>query len=229
MRFAAFIVGLLGLGVLHATPVVESIQGQLVLTRVLTRQRVVLPEYSVRGVTPPRRPDTRIAVREWDRVAVYLEGGNPPKAAPINATMTQSAQRFDPEMLVVPVGSVVSFPNSDPVFHNVFSLSRIREFDLGYYPAGQTRTVKFTAPGVVQVYCHLHSDMSASILVVPNGWYVRPDENGAFAFSAIPPGNYQVVVWHRSAGFFRKPIQISSGTTAKVSVEILLVNSVTGI
>src|SRR5882724_12897564 len=79
-RFAAFIVGLLGLGVLHATPVVESIQGQLVLTRVLTRQRVVLPEYSVRGVTPPRRPDTRIVVREWDRVAVYLEGGNPPKA-----------------------------------------------------------------------------------------------------------------------------------------------------
>ena len=229
MRFMVLVVSLFALSGLNATPPAESIQGQLVLTRALTRRRVVLPEYSVRGATPAKRPEINGAIREWDRVAVYLEGGNPPKAAPINATMTQSNQRFDPEMLVVPVGSIVSFPNSDPVFHNVFSLSKVREFDLGYYSAGQTRTVKFSTAGIVQVYCHLHSDMSASILVVPNAWYTRPDGNGAFSFSGIPPGAYQVVVWHRSAGFFRQQIQVSAGSMTKVSVEIPLAVSEAGL
>jgi hypothetical protein len=125
-------------------------------------------------------------------------------------------------MVVVPVGSTVSFPNSDPIFHNVFSLSRVRKFDLGFYPEGQTRLVKFDKPGVVQVYCHLHPDMNAAILVVPNAWYTRPDEKGAFAFSGIPIGTYQMVVWHKAAGFFRKEIQVSEGTPTKVSMEIPL-------
>jgi len=198
-----------------------EIRGQLVITRTLTRQRVVLPIYQDRAVTPHKHPEGTVnAINEWDRVVVYLEGDRPPKASPITATVNQSGERFDPDLVIVTVGSTVSFPNLDPIFHNVFSLSKVRNFDLGFFPAGETRTVRFDKPGVVQVYCHLHPDMNASILVVPNAWYTRPTNQGTFAFSGIPPGNYQVVAWHRSAGFFRKRIQVSQSGIAKLSMEI---------
>jgi plastocyanin len=201
----------------------QDIHGQLAFSRPLTRQRVVIPTYEVRGVTPRKVADIGSApADEWQRVVVYLEGKNAPEGRRIVATVNQRGERFVPEMVVVPVGSTVSFPNSDPIFHNVFSLSRVRKFDLGFYPEGQTRLVKFDKPGVVQVYCHLHPDMNAAILVVPNAWHTRPDEKGAFAFSGIPAGTYQMVVWHKSAGFFREEIQVSEGTPTKVSMEIPL-------
>jgi plastocyanin len=204
-----------------ATAFAEDIQGELSITRVLTKQRVVLPIYEVRGVAARKHPSTANApAKEWDRVIVYLEGDNPPLAEPSNRTINQSGGRFEPETVVVPSGSTVAFPNFDPIFHNVFSLSKVRQFDLGFYPSGQTRSVKFDKPGVVQVYCHLHPDMNAAILVVPNAWYVRPNESGVFSFSGIPPGSYQLVVWHKSAGFFRKRIQVSAGSPTKVSMEI---------
>lgn len=118
-----------------------EIRGHLVITRVLTRQRVVLPTYQVRGVTPHNHSEATgnggIVINEWSRVAVYLETDKPRNATPVTATVSQNGERFDPELVIVPVGSSVSFPNFDPVFHNVFSLSKVREFDLGYFPAGQ--------------------------------------------------------------------------------------------
>ena len=199
----------------------ENIIGQLVITRTLTKQRVVLPAYQDRGVTVHKHEEAG-TVNEWERVVVYLEGDRAPRATPVTSTMTQRGEHFNPELLVVPVGSTVSFPNADPIFHNVFSLSKVREFDLGYYPAGETRSVRFDKSGIVQVYCHLHPEMNASILVVPNSWYVRPTSQGAFSFSGIPAGNYQVVAWHRSAGFFRKQIQVPQNGVVKVSMEIPL-------
>jgi plastocyanin len=204
----------------------EDLRGQLSITRVLTKQRVTLPAYQVRGVTPATHAEEANRVlSEWDRVVVYLEGDRAPEAAPVTAAVNQKGQKFDPEIVVVPAGSTVSFPNADPIFHNVFSLSKARQFDLGFYPAGQTRAVRFDKPGVVQVYCHLHPDMNAAILVVPNAWYARPDNRGAFSFSGIPPGTYQVVVWHKSAGLFRKRIQVAAGAGAKVEMEIPIQSS----
>jgi len=81
--------------------------------------------------------------------------------------------------------------------------------------------VNFNKVGVVQVFCHLHPDMNATILVVPNAWYTRPNEHGAFTFTGLSPGAYQVVVWHQAAGFFRKRIQVSEGA-ARISMEIPL-------
>jgi plastocyanin len=222
MRLIAVMIGGLIAGTTIPAAAAQEIQGQLAITRTLTKQRVVLPAYTLRGVSPHQHEVAPSPVNEWERVVIYLESDKAPAAAKLTATLNQTGQRFDPELLVVPVGSAVSFPNLDPIFHNVFSLSRARQFDLGNYPSGKTRTVTFEKPGVVQVFCHLHPDMSATILVVPNAWYTRPDERGAFTFSSIPSGNYQVVVWHKSAGMFSKRIQISPGNVAKVSMEIPL-------
>ena len=226
MRLSALtLIGGMIVGTMAPGAAAQEIQGQLAITRTLTKQRVVLPAYSVRGVTPHKHEAAPKPINEWDRVVVYLEADNAPAAARIVATLDQTGQRFEPEMLVVPVGSSVSFPNSDPIFHNVFSLSRSKEFDLGFYPAGKTRIVKFNKAGVVQVFCHLHPDMNATILVVPNAWYTRPNEHGAFTFTGLPPGAYQVVVWHQAAGFFRKRIQVSEGGAARISMEIPLAGS----
>lgn len=222
MRLSVLMI--LGMLVGAMAPAVDppSIQGQLTITRTLTKQRVVVPAYSVRGVSPKKNAPAPGPVNEWERVVVYLETAQAPAANKIVATLDQSGERFQPEVLAVPAGSSVSFPNSDPIFHNVFSLSKAREFDLGFYPAGQTRVVKFDRPGVVQVFCHLHPHMNATILVVPNAWYTRPGNNGAFSFSNLPAGSYRVVVWHKTAGLFKKQIQVSDGTIAKVSMEIPL-------
>ena len=122
----------------------------------------------------------------------------------------------------MPVGSTVSFPNSDPIFHNVFSLSKVKAFDLGYYPAGQTRTVRFDRAGIVQVFCHLHSNMSAAIVVVPNAWSTRPDRDGAYALRSIPRGRYRLIVWHKSAGFFEREIDLRAFDSLPVDFNIPL-------
>jgi hypothetical protein len=125
------------------------------------------------------------------------------------------SQRF-----VVPVGSTVSFPNFDPIFHNVFSLSKAKSFDLGYYPAGQTRTVKLERAGVVQVYCHLHPQMTAAILVAPNAWHTKLQTDGTFSLSGIPAGTFTVIAWHKSAGFFRRTVQVSEAGSVEVDFTI---------
>jgi plastocyanin len=219
MRLIALMIGGLIAGATSPASA-QDIQGQLAITRTLTKQRVVLPAYTLRGVSPHKHDAAPSSIKEWERVVVYLENDKAPAATKFNATLNQNGQRFEPEMLVIPVGSTVSFPNSDPIFHNVFSLSKARQFDLGNYPSGQTRSLTFDKAGVVQVFCHLHPDMNATILIVPNAWYTRPDERGAFTFSGLPPGTYQVVVWHKSAGFFRQRIQVSQGSVAKISMEI---------
>ena len=225
MRPLIFFISCLAISVATFAGIADGgIRGHLAITRVLTKQRVVLPAYPDRGVAAHSHNESAGAApkidNEWNRVVVFLESDSLSTPKPVTATVSQSDERFDPDMVIVTAGSTVSFPNSDPIFHNVFSLSKVREFDLGYYPAGATRTVKFDKPGVVQVYCHLHPNMYASILVVPNNWYVRPSDQGNFEFSSIPPGNYQVVVWHKSAGLFRKRIQVTPGGVASLSMEI---------
>jgi plastocyanin len=220
MRLTALMISGLLVGALAPAADIQSIHGQLTITRSLTRQRVVLPAYSVRGVSPKKNAPAPGPVNEWERVVVYLETDKAPVANKIVAALDQTGERFQPEVLAIPAGSSVSFPNSDPIFHNVFSLSKTREFDLGFYPAGQTRVVRFDKQGVVQVFCHLHPHMNATILVVPNAWYTRPSDNGTFSFSNLPAGNFRVVVWHKAAGFFKKQIQVVDGAITTVSMEI---------
>jgi len=110
--------------------------------------------------------------------------------------LAQKDQSFVPRVLAIPVGASVDFPNLDPIFHNVFSVSPVKRFDLGKYPRGQSRRVTFSKAGLVQVYCDIHANMAAFILVLPNPAYARPDDQGAFALPDLPPGTYTLKVWH---------------------------------
>src|SRR5438105_4314629 len=132
------------------------VRGRVVITHALTKKRVALHNYQMRGVTlaPQEReesPPGNSDLNELAGVVIYLEGSAVNSGTPGKSTLTQRNRHFEPEVTVITVGSTVSFPNADIIFHNVFSLSKAKRFDLGYYPAGQTRTVKFDHPGVVQV------------------------------------------------------------------------------
>jgi plastocyanin len=140
----------------------------------------------------------------------------PLSATPLEARIEQKNRRFLPDVLIVPAGSTVSFPNSDTVFHNVFSLSKLKAFDLGNYPQGQTRSVAFPQPGLVFVYCRLHPNMTAAIMIAPNQWCTKSDAAGRFMLSGVPPGTRTVVAWHKAAGFFRKKIQVDERRGATV-------------
>jgi plastocyanin len=200
-------------GGLHA----QAITGTILIKRRLTKPSVTasVPVYQRGAVVDLGKdgdPDPLAAERA--RVVVYLEGPVPVGAAE-SAGQTEQIQqlnrRFVPDMVVVPVGSTVSFPNMDPIFHNIYSLSKPKSFDLGAYDKGQTRTVTFPKPGIVEIYCHLHPNMQATVVVTPNRFYAQPDRDGQYRIPDVPPGQYTLVAWHRTAGFFRKTITVTAG------------------
>jgi plastocyanin len=197
----------------------ETIEGTVSVTKKLTKRRVTaaLPLYQ-RGAAvelSSDRPEDSLAF-ERERVVIYLEGRH---AAPNPTTsiIEQQNRKFIQDTIVIPAGSKVSFPNLDPIFHNVFSLSKAKSFDLGNYPKGEARTVTFQEPGIVFVNCHLHSNMAATIVVTPNEWNARADRDGHFNLKDVPPGEYTAVAWHKAAGFFRKQIQVTPGQTTKLN------------
>ncbi len=199
----------------------ETISGTILIKKKLTRRNVTA-EVSVyqRGTEAQlgKDPEQDPLAYERAHVVVYLEGPGPSdsaaRAATAPAQIAQLGRRFSPDLVVIPVGSTVSFPNMDPIFHNVFSLSKARSFDLGSYDKGETRRVVFPKAGIVDVYCHLHPNMAATIVVTPNRWYAQPGPSGEFRIDDVPPGVYTIVAWHRFAGFFRKSITVSPGRGA---------------
>ncbi len=200
-----------------------SIEGSIVIKRKLTKRKVTATAgLYTRGpsVKLQADPDTDPLAYERSHVVVYLEGQLP--SQPVAASMEQKGRRFIPELLVVPVGSTVSFPNLDAIFHNVFSLSKPKVFDLGNYPKDQTRTVTFTTAGGVYIYCHLHPDMAAAVVVAPNQWCTRADEAGRFVLPSLPAGRYTAVAWHKAAGFFRQTVDAGPGRNAPVQFVIPL-------
>jgi plastocyanin len=207
---------------LAASAQAQNITGTIQIKAKLTKRRVT-PSVSIyqRGeaVDLGKDPAQDPLEFEQSRVVVYLEGPGPADSAPSNPAkfkIEQLNRRFAPDLLVVPVGSTVSFPNMDPIFHNLFSLSKPKSFDLGSYDQGESRDVFFPKPGIVEIYCHLHPNMAATIVVTPNRWYAKPDRTGQYQIPDVPPGKYTVVAWHKSAGFFRKEIVVESGHDSKV-------------
>ena len=148
------------------------------------------------------------------RAVVYLDPA--PRAAfdvsdDRRARMDQKNETFIPHVLAIVAGTTVDFPNSDPTYHNVFSLSKTQRFDLGRYAAGRSKAVRFDQPGIVRVFCDIHSHMSAFILVFSHRYFAVTDEDGRYRIDNVPPGSYSVVAWHESLPSETKRVLVTDG------------------
>jgi len=150
-------------------------------------------------------------VSDLRRAVVYLETA--PAAAleardPGRGRMDQRNETFLPHVLAVDAGTLVDFPNNDSTYHNVFSLSRAKRFDLGRYARGKSKAVRFDRPGVVRVFCDIHSHMSAFVLVFSHPFYAATDDDGRYRIDNIPPGTYTVAAWYEGAAREARTISI---------------------
>jgi plastocyanin len=151
-------------------------------------------------LTNSRNPAARH--HDYSGVVIWLEpaSGSLPKNLPSRrAEMKQKDKSFQPHVLAIPVGSTVDFPNLDPIFHNAFSNFAGKRFDVGLYAPGTSQSVVFGTPGIVRVFCNIHPTMSAIIAVVPTVWYDVTKASGKFAIAGIPPGDYQLHIFHERA------------------------------
>ena len=151
------------------------------------------PDVRGLGMPRPRGETTR------RRGVVYIDRA-PQEASDVgggsNASIDQRNETFVPHLVAIRTGHQVAFPNSDETYHNVFSLSRERRFDLGRYPAGRSRSVQFDRPGIVRVFCDIHSHMSAYVLIFSHRFFTVTDDDGRYRLDNLPPGTYTVVAWH---------------------------------
>jgi plastocyanin len=176
------------------------------------------------GDTPLHR-----AIRDLGRrTVVWLAPADPQSVdapAPGSFTMVQKDKEFHPRLLVVPVGSTVSFPNADPFFHNVFSLFNGRRFDLGLYQSGQTRTITFSREGVSYIFCNIHPEMSAVIISLKTPYYGSPGPDGSATLRGVPEGTYRLQVWSEFASpevlrSLSRTVKIDRGNLSLGTIEI---------
>ncbi len=161
----------------------------------------------------------RAVVRD---VLVYLEGLRAEIPAPVRERRVSVSSRdksFEPHVEVVPLGGSVSFPNHDPIMHNVFSLSKGNRFDLGLYKNGAKKDFTFVAPGLVRVYCNIHPQMSALLQVVENPYFAWTTPDGGFIIDGVPPGNYRLKAWHEE-GEAAQPVSVTESGASGLVVQI---------
>lgn len=151
-------------------------------------------------------------------LVVFLEplDGTAPVSPPPPAVMHQHDARFSPPFLVVAAGQPLDMANDDAIYHNVFSYSRPNDFDLGLYPAGESRRLELRRAGVVKVYCSIHESMSATILVVPAPWHDTVAPSGRYAIAGVRPGRYRAVVWSEHLPSEAREIELRPGERARI-------------
>jgi plastocyanin len=175
------------------------VAGQPVRSIIRGQVSIDLAETVVRRPSPtdPGEPLTRDAA-DQRRAVVYFETA--PRGAfedrdANRARLDQRNERFVPRVVAVTVGSTVDFPNNDRTYHNVFSLSKTKRFDLGRYAAGHSKSVRFDRPGIVRVFCDIHSHMNAFILVFAHRYFSVTDASGRYEIDGVPPGTYTLSAW----------------------------------
>jgi plastocyanin len=159
-----------------------------------------------------------VKVRSNDAAWVYL--ADTPSNGGSHTSMSQVDKAFVPGAIVVAKGSRVDFPNSDPIFHNIFSDTPGNSFDLGSYPQGESRTLTMTQIGQVDVLCNLHSSMRGYVFVVPNSHFVKVGRNGKYTLSKLPTGKHRIGVWTPNAAPVIKETRIDAGNSAVIDFEI---------
>jgi plastocyanin len=184
------------------------------------------PLGTIRGRVDVRRPPSHVERRpsvsdfgmagahdnpDRLRSVVYLESAPAlafPDVEPQRAVLDQKNETFVPHVLAITVGTTVEFPNSDRVYHNVFSLSPTKRFDLGRYAAGRTRSVRFDRPGIVRVFCEIHSHMSAFILVFNHRYFAVTAADGRYQIGRVPAGRYTLVAWNEGSIRESRPVVV---------------------
>jgi plastocyanin len=157
-----------------------------------------------------------VEIGQLGPIVVYLESTSPSAAARRRWEVRQRGVRFRPSFLVVAVGQPVAMPNDDDIFHNVFSLSAPNAFDLGIYPAGQSKTVTFDHPGLVRIYCSIHEGMTGGIFVAPTSWFDQAAPTGHYRIQDVPPGRYRLSVWNERLSTTSVPIDVPSDGRLRV-------------
>jgi plastocyanin len=145
---------------------------------------------------------SRVRGQSLSDIVVWLEPASPSTASsllPQRAQLLQKDKTFQPHTLVVPVGSTVDFPNSDPIFHNAFSTFDGQIFDVGLYPPGTSQSVRFRRQGIVRVFCNIHPSMAAIIVVVDTPYFTKADRNGQYQIRNVPAGSYELHVFDERA------------------------------
>ena len=157
-------------------------------------------------------------------VIVFLDELEKPPALTLpkeKKVLTQRNKQFMPSVLPILVGTTVDFSNNDVVFHNVFSYSKIKPFDLGIYKEGETKSVTFNQTGLVKVYCNIHPQMAAYILVLANPYFSITDKNGHFIIQDVPEGETTVRTWYdRTRTYPEQRIRVTSEGNADVHFDI---------
>ena len=157
------------------------------------------------------------------RSVVYLESA--PRGAfetseGGRAVMDQRNETFVPHVLAITTGTTVDFPNSDKFYHNVFSLSKTRPFDLGRYASGASRPIRFDRAGIVRVFCDIHSHMNAYILVFNHPFFAMTDAEGRYRIENVPPGSYGVIAWNEGTSSEARPITVVDGGVAELDFSL---------
>jgi plastocyanin len=170
------------------------------------------PSVSELGQPPASEPIDR------RRSVVYLEAApqgafEEPERARV--VLDQRNQTFVPHVLAITTGTTVDFLNSDRTYHNVFSLSKARRFDLGRYPRNEVRSVRFDRPGVVRVFCDIHSHMSAFILVFAHRYFAVTEPDGTYRIERVPAGRYSLVAWNEGQERETRAVEVSPGGSAE--------------
>ena len=136
------------------------------------------------------------------------------------ARVDQRDETFVPHVLAITVGTTVDFRNNDRIFHNVFSLSRVKPFDLGRYAAGRSKPVRFDAPGIVRVFCEIHSHMNAFILVFSHPFFAVTDDDGNYRIDNVPPGTYGVIAWNEGTASDPRPVTVADGAVTELDFSL---------
>jgi plastocyanin len=201
-------------------PETGTVAGTVTLTTKI--KGTPLPSTAYPGRTVGDRQPSA-AAPELKNVVVYVKDAPFRGALPAKpAELKQEHEAFVPHVLAITRGTTVNFPNADPFFHNVFSLSSAASFNLGRYPPGQSRTQVFNKAGIVKVYCQIHSHMSATILVFDHPYFAIPDVDGTYELTGVPAGAYTVIGWHERVGERPMPVKIERGKTSTVNLSLPL-------
>jgi plastocyanin len=183
--------------------------------RVEFARSVPAPEHRPSAVDPGGRVEADVLNRR--RAVVYFEAA--PRGAfedreSARVSLDQRRETFVPHVLAITAGTTVDFPNHDRTYHNVFSLSKAKRFDLGRYAAGTSKSVRFDRPGIVRVFCDIHSHMNASILVFGHRFFAVTDDQGRYEIDRVPAGTYMLSAWFEGAVREQRSLTVTAETRA---------------